>query len=84
MEVTVKAGGIDKEPVDAIVLMRYEGDAEPQGTAAMVDKALGGAVLRGDRRGFAGHPNNSRILQTQGVAESQRSSTDRPGENRRN
>ena len=31
MEVTVKAGGVDKESVDAIVLMLYEGDAAPAG-----------------------------------------------------
>jgi len=44
MEVGVKIGQLDKEPVDAIILPLYEGDSAPQGAAAMLDKALDGAI----------------------------------------
>ena len=67
MEVTVKAGGIDKESVDAMVLMLYEGDAAPQGAAAMIDKALDGAVTALRQEGeFTGKPKQQSILHTQG------------------
>jgi hypothetical protein len=57
MEVAVKAGGIDKESVDAMVLMLYEGDAAPQGAAAMIDKALDGAITALRQEGeFTGKP----------------------------
>ncbi len=67
MEVLVKTGGIDKESVDAMVLMLYEGDATPQGAAAMIDKALDGAVTALRQEGeFSGKPKQQSILQTQG------------------
>src|SRR5262245_46566549 len=67
MEVTVKAGGIDKESVDAIVLMLYEGDAALQDGAAMIDNALDGAVTALRQEGeFTGKPKQQTILQTQG------------------
>ncbi len=67
MEVMVKASGVDKEPVDAIVLMLHEGDAVPQGAAAMVDKALDGAVTALQQEGeFTGKPKQQSILRTQG------------------
>jgi leucyl aminopeptidase len=67
MEVTVKAGGLDKEAVDAIVLMLYEGAKAPQGSAAMIDKALDGAItalLQEDE--FAGKFKQQSVLHTQG------------------
>jgi leucyl aminopeptidase len=67
MEVLVKASGVDKEPVDAIILMLHEGDAVPQGAAAMVDKALDGAVTALQQEGeFTGKPKQQSILRTQG------------------
>jgi leucyl aminopeptidase len=67
VEVTVKAGGIDKESVDAIVLMLYEGDAALQGGAATIDKALDGAITALRQEGeFTGKPKQQTILQTQG------------------
>src|SRR5262245_33270959 len=67
MEVTVKAGRLDKELVDAIVLMLYEGDAAPQGAAAMIDKALDGAVTALRRDGeFIGKHRQQSVLHTQG------------------
>jgi leucyl aminopeptidase len=67
MEVTVKAGGIDKESVDAIVLMLYEGDVAPQGAAAMTDKALDGAITSLRQAGeFTGKPRQHSVLHTQG------------------
>jgi leucyl aminopeptidase len=67
MEVTVKAGGIDKESVDAMVLMLYEGNVAPQGAAAMIDKALDGAVTALRQEGeFTGKPKQQSILHTQG------------------
>jgi hypothetical protein len=44
MEVGVRTGQLDKEPVDAIILLLYEGDSTPQGVAATLDKALDGAI----------------------------------------
>ena len=67
MEVIVKAGGIDQESVDAMVLMLYEGDAAPQGATAMIDKALDGAVTALRQEGeFTGKPKQQSILHTQG------------------
>jgi leucyl aminopeptidase len=67
MEVTVKAGGLDKEPVDAIVLMLHEGDAVPEGAAAMIDKTLGGAITALLREGeFTGKAKQQSVLHTQG------------------
>jgi leucyl aminopeptidase len=67
VEVTVKAFGLEKEVVDAIVLMLYEGDTAPQGAAATIDKALDGAI-RALRQGgeFTGKPRQQSVLQTQG------------------
>jgi leucyl aminopeptidase len=67
MEVTVKAGGLEKESVDAIVLMLHEGDAVPQGAVAMIDKALDGVVTALRRGGeFTGKPRQQSVLHTQG------------------
>jgi leucyl aminopeptidase len=67
MEVTVKAGGLDKESVDAIVLMLYEGNAVPKGAAAMIDKALDGAITALLKEGeFTGQPKQQSVLHTQG------------------
>jgi leucyl aminopeptidase len=67
MEVTVKVGGLDKESVDAIVLMLYEGDTVSQGTAAMIDKALDGALTALLREGeFTGKSKQLSVLHTQG------------------
>jgi leucyl aminopeptidase len=44
MEVGVKIGQLGKEPVDAIILLLYEGDSTPQGSAVTIDKALDGAI----------------------------------------
>jgi len=67
VEVTVKAFGLEKEAVDAIVLMLCEGDAAPQGAAATIDKALDGAI-RALRQGgeFTGKPRQQSVLHTQG------------------
>jgi leucyl aminopeptidase len=67
MEVTVKAGGIDKESVDAIVLMLYEGDVAPQSAAAMTDKALDGAITALRQTGeFTGKLRQHSVLHTPG------------------
>ena len=67
MEVTVKAGGIDKESVDAMILMLYEGDAALQGAATMIDKALDGAITALRQEGeFTGKPRQHSVLHTQG------------------
>jgi leucyl aminopeptidase len=67
MEVRGKVGGVDKESVDAIVLMLSEGDATLQGAAAVIDKALDGAVraLRQDEE-FTGKARQHAVLHTQG------------------
>jgi leucyl aminopeptidase len=67
MEVTVKAGGLDKEAVDAIVLLLPEGDGAPQGAAAMIDKALDGAVTALQQEGeFTGKLKQQAVLHTHG------------------
>ncbi len=67
MEVMVKAGGIDKESVDAIVLMLYEDDNTLRGTAATIDKSLDGALTTLLREGeFTGKPKKQSVVHTQG------------------
>jgi leucyl aminopeptidase len=67
MEVTVKVGGLDKESVDAIVLMLYEGDGAQQGAAAMIDKAVDGAITALLQEGeFTGKPKQHSVLHTHG------------------
>ena len=67
LEVTVKTAGIDKESVDAIVLMLYEGDVAPQGAVAMIDNALDGAITALRQAGeFTGKLRQHSVLHTQG------------------
>jgi leucyl aminopeptidase len=67
MEVTVKVGGVDKESVDAIVLMLCEGDTARRGAAATIDKALDGAVTTLRREGeFTGKPRQHAVLHCHG------------------
>jgi leucyl aminopeptidase len=67
MELTVKTGGLDKESVDAIVLMLHEGKAVLQGTATILDKALNGAIAALLRDGeFTGESKQQAVLHTQG------------------
>jgi leucyl aminopeptidase len=73
MEVTGKAGGLDKESVDAIVLMLYEGATVPRGVAATVDKALDGAVTALLREGeFTGKLRQQSVLHAQGRLKSKK------------
>src|SRR5262245_12295647 len=67
MEVTVKAGELAKEAVDAIVLMLYEGEDLPQGIAAKIDQALDGAITALLREGeFAGKSKQQTVLHAHG------------------
>src|SRR5262245_41290887 len=67
MEVTVKAGRLDKESVNTIILMLYEGDSTPHGTAAIMDKTLDGAITALVREGeFTGKLKQQSVLHTQG------------------
>ncbi len=67
MEVAVRAGGLDKAPVDAIVLMLYDGDSAPQSIAAGIDKALDGAITALLQEGeFTGKLRQQSVLHTQG------------------
>ncbi len=67
MEVSVKTGGFDKEAVDAIILLLYEGDSSLRGTAAMIDKALDGAIAMLLQEGeFLGKPKQQSVLHTHG------------------
>jgi leucyl aminopeptidase len=67
MEVTVKVGGVDKESVDAIVLIVCEGDTARRGAAALIDKALHGAVTTLRREGeFTGKPRQHAVLHSHG------------------
>jgi leucyl aminopeptidase len=67
MEVMVRAGELLKESVDVMVLMLYEDKAAPQGTAAIIDKALDGAITALFRDGeFTGKPKQQAILHTLG------------------
>jgi leucyl aminopeptidase len=67
MEVAVKASGIDKEPVDAMILLLCEGDAAPQDAVAVIDKALDGAITALREEGeFTGKVKQQASLHTQG------------------
>jgi leucyl aminopeptidase len=67
MEVFVKAGGLEKEAGDAVVLMLYEGDRELPGVAGALDKALGGALSDLIQEGeFTGKLKQHAVLHTQG------------------
>ena len=67
MEVTVKTGEIVKESVDVIVLMLYEDKAALQGTAAVIDKALDGAVTALFQDGeFSGKSKQQSVLHAHG------------------
>jgi leucyl aminopeptidase len=73
MEVTAKAGALDNESVDAIVLMLYEGNTVPRGAAATIDKTLDGAVTALLRDGeFTGKPRQQSVLHTQGRLKSKK------------
>jgi len=67
MEVTVKAGGLDKEAVDAIILFLNEGDDVSQGMAGMIDKAVDGAITTLLRDGeFSGKVRQLSVLHAHG------------------
>src|SRR5919108_5263492 len=67
MEVTAKAGGLETESVDAIVLTLHEGDGALQGAAAVIDKALDGAITALRQGGeFTGKLRQQSVLHTQG------------------
>jgi leucyl aminopeptidase len=67
MEVTVKSGGLDKEAVDAIILLLYEGDAAPHGATAIIDKALDGAITALlQEEEFTGKFRQQSVLHTHG------------------
>src|SRR6187402_631988 len=67
MEVTVKIGELVKESVDVIVLMLYEDKAVLQGTAAIIDNALDGAITALFRDGeFSGKAKHQSVLHTHG------------------
>jgi leucyl aminopeptidase len=67
MEVSVKAGAIEKEAVDAVVLMLYEDEGKLSGAAGVLDQALGGAITGLIRDGeFSGKLKQHAVLHTQG------------------
>lgn len=67
MEVAVKSGSLEKEAVDALVLMLPEAEHELQGAAAAIDKALDGAIVKLLRDGeFAGKTKQQALLHTHG------------------
>jgi leucyl aminopeptidase len=73
MEVTVKAGALDRAAVDAIVLWLYEGDSTPQGMAATIDLAVDGALTALLREGeFTGKFKQQSVLHTQGRLKSKK------------
>jgi leucyl aminopeptidase len=73
MEVTVKAGGLEKQSVDAIMLMLYEGDSVPQGVMAQIDQALDGAISALLQEGeFTGKSKQQAVLHTQGRLKSKK------------
>lgn len=67
MQVASKSGGLEREAVDAIVLMLHEGGRELHGIAAVIDKALDGAIAGLLRDGeFAGKAKQQAMLHTHG------------------
>jgi len=67
MEITVKVGELAKEAADVIVLMLYEDKNALQGSAALIDKALDGAITTVIRDGeFTGKSKAQSVLHTLG------------------
>jgi leucyl aminopeptidase len=67
MRVAVKSGSLDKEAVDAIILLLHEGERELQGAAAALDKALDGAIASLLRDGeFSGKAKQHTMLHARG------------------
>jgi leucyl aminopeptidase len=67
MQVASKSTSLEKEAVDAIVLMLHEGGGEPQGLTAAIDKALDGAIVSLQRDGeFTGKAKQLATLHTHG------------------
>ena len=66
MEIAIKAGQIQQEKVELIVVNLFEGVKTPGGATGAVDKALGGLITdliaSGD---FTGKPNELAVLYTQ-------------------
>ena len=73
MEITVKAGQIQQEEAELIVVNLFEGVKTPGGATGAVDKALGGLITdliaSGD---FKGKPNELAVLYTQGAIPAKR------------
>ncbi|HKW86597.1 MAG TPA: leucyl aminopeptidase [Nitrospiraceae bacterium] len=67
MDVKVKQGRIEAEPAEVLVLTHYEGDGSLQEEAAVVDRALRGALRDLLKSGeFQGKSQQSVLLHTQG------------------
>ncbi len=67
MQIETRAGRVDMESTEALVLMHCEGESLSKQDAAIVDKALGGA-LKGlvDSKEFEGKANETALFHTQG------------------
>jgi leucyl aminopeptidase len=73
MQVAVKAGNLEKEAVDSILLMLHEGESELQGTAAALDKVLDGGIVSVMRDGeFTGKAKEHAALHTHGRLKAKR------------
>jgi leucyl aminopeptidase len=73
MDVKVKLGRIEREPAEVLVLTHYEGDSSLQEEAAVVDKALSGALRDLLKSGeFQGKSQQTVLFHTQGRIQAKR------------
>jgi len=73
MDVKVKQGRIEAEPAEVLVLTHYEGDSSLQEGAAVVDKALRGALRDLLKSGeFQGKSQQTVLFHTQGKVRAKR------------
>ena len=73
MDVRVKQGLIESEPADAVVLTHFQGENTLLDEGVKIDRLLGGAIRDLLKSGeFAGKPNQTVVLHSQGKLPSKR------------
>jgi leucyl aminopeptidase len=73
VNVDVKSGAITQQAVDLIIVSLFQGVTQPDGAAAIVDSALGGAIQELIQSGdFSGRAGQTALLYTRGALPSGR------------
>src|SRR5574338_36844 len=73
MQIEVKQGRSDEEPLELLVLLHCEGDKQLKDEAASINKSLGGQLVAAlDQGEFEGKPNELFLVHTQGKCAAKR------------